>query len=38
MQHSMMVSALEKKDEQGIEIAIRADIDAAYHLLMKLVD
>jgi len=38
MQHSMMVRALEQKDEAGVERAIRADIDAAYHLLMKLVD
>lgn len=38
MQHSMMLRALEQKDELGVERAIRADIDAAYRLLMKLVD
>jgi DNA-binding GntR family transcriptional regulator len=38
MQHSMMVRALEQKDEVGVKKAIRADIDAAYHLLIKLVD
>ena len=38
MQHGMMVSALEQQDEVGVERAIRADIDAAYHLLVELVD
>jgi DNA-binding GntR family transcriptional regulator len=38
MQHSMIVSALEQKNEVRVESAIRADIDAAYHLLKNMVD
>ena len=37
MQHSMIVKALERRDEAAVERAIRADIDAAYHVLLKLV-
>jgi DNA-binding GntR family transcriptional regulator len=37
-QHMMMVEALAKRDEERVEQAIRADIDAAYHVLLKMVD
>lgn len=37
-QHGRMVSALRERDEQKLENAIRADLDAAYRVLLKLVE
>lgn len=37
-QHVKMVNALKKRDEQKVEKAIRADLDAAYRVLLTLVE